>query len=585
MGQRRHARAERTGGPRENPLASGIVRHNSHMRKSRGRPRWESSSLTTTYPNNCFATMQTPDHKDCIDDVHNDSESVEHDDYSLDGPTHFPEKFPSTSDVKKADNIQYTDDMFTEDPNKLVDRLKYLLDRQQRGDYSTMKEVVSIVNHIQDGVGLPNKMAALQFLLLCQMQLPQTHHIPTTNAHYSLRAYWVVKRWLMGQEDSCCPAIGMLTLMAVRHLTFSLTRPYARLHKRTRCRLSVWERLLRDVFMRGILSPRYGERTAARSPPSTAATGRTHTVRAQSSTHQQGPSYNGLILAADAVCSADRRCLRATANANLEEHSSIDALQWQPSSSHPEGPGFEYQFDHLDFNFSWFPESLQTRSYDRSTKRSIHNLYKQENIPASRCSNCLVTHGAMWAVTPDLSIFEADGLLVHWPLGRHDLHTQVEAARATTQIPLPSSKVIYSKCLLHPTPWSSGSVPFRGTKCKGGTLALLPGVGWGGGRAGIWGSNLRGRERRACSLVAAPGSSPALNAGDVMVNPVFRQPSTPGDIFNSLDTKACVIFTFRRRFQTYCPHWFPCYYRSRRVLRIDDDYRKYSKYISYLAHH
>ncbi|KAJ8869742.1 hypothetical protein PR048_028750 [Dryococelus australis] len=84
------------------------------------------------------------DHKDSIDDDYGDSDSVEDDDYSLDSPIHFPIEFPSTSNVKKAEDIEYTDDMFTEDPNKLVDGLKYLLDSQQRGDYSTMKEVVSI---------------------------------------------------------------------------------------------------------------------------------------------------------------------------------------------------------------------------------------------------------------------------------------------------------------------------------------------------------------------------------------------------------------------------------------------------------
>ncbi|KAJ8885769.1 hypothetical protein PR048_011969 [Dryococelus australis] len=52
---------------------------------------------------------------------------------------HFLNEFPSTSDVKKAEDIEYTDDMFTEDPNNLVDKLKYFLVRQQRWDYSSMK--------------------------------------------------------------------------------------------------------------------------------------------------------------------------------------------------------------------------------------------------------------------------------------------------------------------------------------------------------------------------------------------------------------------------------------------------------------
>ncbi|KAJ8887786.1 hypothetical protein PR048_014004 [Dryococelus australis] len=67
------------------------------------------------------------DHKDCIDDDYGDSDSVEYDDYSLDIPKHFPNEFPSASDAKKAEDIEYTDDMFTEDPNKPIDRLKYCL--------------------------------------------------------------------------------------------------------------------------------------------------------------------------------------------------------------------------------------------------------------------------------------------------------------------------------------------------------------------------------------------------------------------------------------------------------------------------
>ncbi|KAJ8887695.1 hypothetical protein PR048_013913 [Dryococelus australis] len=45
-------------------------------------------------------------HKYSIDDDYDNSNSVEDDDYSLDGPTHFSNEFPSTSDVKKADDIE-----------------------------------------------------------------------------------------------------------------------------------------------------------------------------------------------------------------------------------------------------------------------------------------------------------------------------------------------------------------------------------------------------------------------------------------------------------------------------------------------
>ncbi|KAJ8867380.1 hypothetical protein PR048_031181 [Dryococelus australis] len=58
MEQRRNARAEETGDHRENPLTSGIVRHDFHLRKSGvtrpgiepGLPWWEASSLTAQSP-------------------------------------------------------------------------------------------------------------------------------------------------------------------------------------------------------------------------------------------------------------------------------------------------------------------------------------------------------------------------------------------------------------------------------------------------------------------------------------------------------------------------------------------------------
>ncbi|KAJ8889361.1 hypothetical protein PR048_008860 [Dryococelus australis] len=54
-----------------------------------------------------------------------------------DTPLH---ELPSTSGVKKAEDDNNTDYMFTEDPNELVDRLEYLLELQKRGAYSNMKE-------------------------------------------------------------------------------------------------------------------------------------------------------------------------------------------------------------------------------------------------------------------------------------------------------------------------------------------------------------------------------------------------------------------------------------------------------------
>ncbi|KAJ8889721.1 hypothetical protein PR048_009222 [Dryococelus australis] len=73
-------------------------------------------------------TGNKDDHEDSIDE--NDSiDNVDDNDYDdhdivkydydfLDVPTHFTE-FPSTSDVKKAEDTENTDYMFTEDPNKL----------------------------------------------------------------------------------------------------------------------------------------------------------------------------------------------------------------------------------------------------------------------------------------------------------------------------------------------------------------------------------------------------------------------------------------------------------------------------------
>ncbi|KAJ8878483.1 hypothetical protein PR048_019061 [Dryococelus australis] len=76
------------------------------------------------------------DHEDNTDDYYyDDSDSVEDDDDdddSLDVPTHFTNEFPSTSDAKKAEDAENSDDMFTDDPNELVDRLRYLPELQKR---------------------------------------------------------------------------------------------------------------------------------------------------------------------------------------------------------------------------------------------------------------------------------------------------------------------------------------------------------------------------------------------------------------------------------------------------------------------
>ncbi|KAJ8875908.1 hypothetical protein PR048_023815 [Dryococelus australis] len=89
------------------------------------------------------------DREDSIYDDYDDSDSVEDDDYSVDALTRFFSEFPSTSDVNKAEDAENTDYMFTEVPNKLVDRLR-LLDEQQCGDYSSMKEVASIIRELKE---------------------------------------------------------------------------------------------------------------------------------------------------------------------------------------------------------------------------------------------------------------------------------------------------------------------------------------------------------------------------------------------------------------------------------------------------
>ncbi|KAJ8870702.1 hypothetical protein PR048_029727 [Dryococelus australis] len=59
--QRRNERAEQTGYTRENPSTSGIVGHDSHMRKSR---RWEASSLTAHPPRSPDAHDRSYTHRD-----------------------------------------------------------------------------------------------------------------------------------------------------------------------------------------------------------------------------------------------------------------------------------------------------------------------------------------------------------------------------------------------------------------------------------------------------------------------------------------------------------------------------------------
>ncbi|KAJ8869584.1 hypothetical protein PR048_028576 [Dryococelus australis] len=86
-------------------------------------------------------------HEDSIIGDYDDSDSVEDDDalYIL---SRFTNEFPRKSDGKKAEYIEYSDYKFTEDLNNIVHRLRYLLDKQQCGDYSTMKEVQRMDEHI-----------------------------------------------------------------------------------------------------------------------------------------------------------------------------------------------------------------------------------------------------------------------------------------------------------------------------------------------------------------------------------------------------------------------------------------------------
>ncbi|KAJ8897547.1 hypothetical protein PR048_002896 [Dryococelus australis] len=75
------------------------------------------------------------DHGIIIDENdHGDSVDSADDDY-LDVPTHFTYEFPSASDVKKAEDDEITDYMFTEYLDELVDRLKYLLDFHKHGNF------------------------------------------------------------------------------------------------------------------------------------------------------------------------------------------------------------------------------------------------------------------------------------------------------------------------------------------------------------------------------------------------------------------------------------------------------------------
>ncbi|KAJ8885721.1 hypothetical protein PR048_011919 [Dryococelus australis] len=82
------------------------------------------------------------DHKESIDDDYDGSDNVEVYGDSPDVPTYFHNEFPSTSDVKKAEDAANTDYTFTEDLNKLVDRLEYLLYIHKQGDFSNMKETL-----------------------------------------------------------------------------------------------------------------------------------------------------------------------------------------------------------------------------------------------------------------------------------------------------------------------------------------------------------------------------------------------------------------------------------------------------------
>ncbi|KAJ8889329.1 hypothetical protein PR048_008828 [Dryococelus australis] len=77
------------------------------------------------------------DHEDSIDDDYDDSDSVEDDGDSLDVPTHFTNEFPSTSGVKKVKDVENTGYMLTENPNKLVDRLKMTVEEWHSESYTT----------------------------------------------------------------------------------------------------------------------------------------------------------------------------------------------------------------------------------------------------------------------------------------------------------------------------------------------------------------------------------------------------------------------------------------------------------------
>ncbi|KAJ8886318.1 hypothetical protein PR048_012529 [Dryococelus australis] len=60
------------------------------------------------------------DNEDSIGDDYDDSDSVEDNDDSIDIPTYFTNKFPSTSGAKKAGDVASTDNMFTKYLNELV---------------------------------------------------------------------------------------------------------------------------------------------------------------------------------------------------------------------------------------------------------------------------------------------------------------------------------------------------------------------------------------------------------------------------------------------------------------------------------
>ncbi|KAJ8881614.1 hypothetical protein PR048_018100 [Dryococelus australis] len=72
------------------------------------------------------------------------------DDYSLDIPTHFTNEFPLASGVKKLGDTEHTGYKFTEDPSELVDRLRYLPVLQKCGNYTSMKDMASIIRELKD---------------------------------------------------------------------------------------------------------------------------------------------------------------------------------------------------------------------------------------------------------------------------------------------------------------------------------------------------------------------------------------------------------------------------------------------------